>query len=116
MSPQAFNQPDGIETAAIDNLTNLVALADPALTHSEVFIAGTEPFPRVEEVSAGIAMGPQSQPEITPGRKGSPQRAGEIVLISDPQGHKGYINSGAHLSTSPSPGSPPLAPTQPSAP
>ena len=45
-TPQPFNQPDGIETAAIDNLTNLVALADPGLTHSEVFIAGTEPFPR----------------------------------------------------------------------
>ena len=44
-TPQPFNQPDGIETAAIDNLTNLVALADPALTHNEVFIAGTEPSP-----------------------------------------------------------------------
>jgi penicillin-binding protein 1B len=39
-TPQPFNQPDGIETAAIDNLTNLVALADPGSTHTEVFIAG----------------------------------------------------------------------------
>ena len=41
-----FNRPEGIESAEIDNLTNLVAVADPALTHSEVFIAGTEPFPQ----------------------------------------------------------------------
>ena len=60
-TPQPFSQPDGIETAAIDNLTNLVALADPALTHSEVFIAGTEPFPPVQEEPTKIALGPQSQ-------------------------------------------------------
>lgn len=62
-TPRPFSQPDGIETAAIDNLTNLVALADPALTHSEVFIAGTEPFPPVQEELKNIAMGPQSQPK-----------------------------------------------------
>ena len=62
---QPFSQPDGIETAAIDNLTNLVALADPALTHSEVFIAGTEPFPPVQDLPAGIALGPDSQPQPT---------------------------------------------------
>jgi penicillin-binding protein 1B len=62
-TPQPFSQPDGIETAAIDNLTNLVALADPALTHSEVFIAGTEPFPPVQEEPTKIALGPQSQPK-----------------------------------------------------
>ena len=60
---QPFNQPDGIETAAIDNLTNLVALADPALTHSEVFIAGTEPFPPVRGSAGGHSLGLQSQPD-----------------------------------------------------
>ena len=44
-----FSQPPGIITAAIDNLTNLVALADPTMTHSEVFIEGTEPFPLITE-------------------------------------------------------------------
>jgi len=40
----------GIETAAIDNLTNLVAFADPALTHSEVFIAGTAPHSPIQDL------------------------------------------------------------------
>jgi penicillin-binding protein 1B len=103
-TPQPFSQPDGIETAAIDNLTNLVALADPALTHSEVFIAGTEPFPPVQEEPADIALGPQSQPETTFGGMESPLRADEIVLISDAQGHKVYINTGAPVSSGPSRG------------
>ncbi|MGD1154953.1 MAG: PBP1A family penicillin-binding protein [Terriglobia bacterium] len=115
-TPQPFSQPDGIETAAIDNLTNLVALADPALTHSEVFIAGTEPFPPVQEELADIALGPQSQPETMLGGKGSPLQADEIVLISDAQGHKVYINTGAPVSSGPSHGSRPLDPTQSSAP
>jgi len=59
---QPFSQPEGIETAAIDNLTNLVALADPALTHNEVFIVGTEPLPPVQKEPTKIALGPQSQP------------------------------------------------------
>jgi penicillin-binding protein 1B len=62
-TPHPFSRPAGIETAAIDNLTNLVALADPALTHSEVFIAGTEPFPPDQEEPRDIALGPQSQPK-----------------------------------------------------
>jgi penicillin-binding protein 1B len=110
-----FNQPEGIETAEIDNLTNLVALADPALTHSEVFIAGTEPFPPVQGAPAVIAGGQQSQPETSFGGKQSPLRAGGIVLISNAQGRKVYINTGALLSPGPLPGSLPLAP-QPSAP
>jgi penicillin-binding protein 1B len=57
-TPQPFSQPDGIETAAIDNFTNLVALADPGLTHNEVFIAGTEPFSPVQEEPTKIALGP----------------------------------------------------------
>ena len=115
-TPPPFSQPAGIETAAIDNLTNLVALADPALTHSEVFIAGTEPFPPVQEAPTAIALGPQSQPETTLGEKGSPLREGEIVLISNPQEHKAYINTGALLSIGLSHDSHPLGPTQPSAP
>jgi len=115
-SSQPFNQPSGIETAEIDNLTNLVALADPALTHSEVFIAGTEPFPPGQQVPAGIAMGLQSQPEITLGDNGTILRAGEIVLTSDPAGHEVYINNGALVSTGPSLGSRPLAHAPPSAP
>ena len=115
-TPQPFSQPYGIETATIDNLTNLVALADPVLTHSEVFIAGTEPFPPVQEEPPDIALGPQSQPETTLGEKGSPLRAGEIVLISDTQGHKVYINTAALLSTGPSQDSRSLRPTHPSAP
>jgi len=113
---QPFSQPSGIVTADIDNQTNLVALADPTLTHSEVFIAGTEPFPPVQNLPPVIALGPQSQPATTLGRKGSPLRVGEIVLSSDPQGHKVYINNGAVLSTGLSPGSRPLASTPPSAP
>jgi|GEM_PF-5932213 hypothetical protein len=66
--------------------------------------------------SAMQALGPQSQPETTLRGKGSPLRADEIVLISDTQGHNVYINTGALLSTSPSHGSRPLGPTQPSAP
>ncbi|MGA3327875.1 MAG: PBP1A family penicillin-binding protein [Terriglobia bacterium] len=113
---QPFSQPSGIVTADIDNQTNLVALADPTLTHSEVFIAGTEPFPPVQNLPPVIALGPQSHSETTLGRKGSPLRVGEIVLSSDPQGHKVYINNGALLSTGLSPGSRPLASTPPSAP
>ena len=115
-TPQPFSQPDGIVTAAIDNLTNLVALADPALTHSEVFIAGTEPFPPVQEGPPVIALGLQSQPAISIAGKGTLLRADEIVLISDARGHKVYINTGALLSTIPSPGSLPLALTPPSVP
>jgi penicillin-binding protein 1B len=115
-TPQPFSQPDGIVTAAIDNLTNLVALADPALTHSEVFIAGTEPFPPVQEGPPVIALGLQSQPAISLAEKGTLLRADEIVLISDARGRKVYINTGALLDTGPSPGSRPLAPTPPSVP
>jgi penicillin-binding protein 1B len=113
---QPFNQPEGIETAEIDNLTNLVARADPALTHSEVFIAGTEPFPPVPQPPADIAWGLQSQPETTLGGKGSPGRADEIVLISDARGRQVYINTGAQLPTGPSHDSRSLRPTPPSAP
>jgi penicillin-binding protein 1B len=111
-----FNVPEGIETAEIDNLTNLVALFDPVLTHSEVFIAGTEPFPPVPEAPAGIALGPRIQPDLALGGMGSLLRADEIVLISDPPGHKVYINTGAVLSTGPSRGSRPVDSTPPSAP
>jgi penicillin-binding protein 1B len=114
--PRPFNQPDGVETAAIDNLTNLVALADPALTHSEVFIAGTEPFPPVEHMPAGIAMGLPIQPKTTLGGNGSLLQADEIIPISGTQGHKVYINTGAVVSTSLNHVSPALVPTQPSAP
>jgi penicillin-binding protein 1B len=108
-----FNQPYGIETAAIDNLTNLVALADPALTHSEVFIAGTEPFPPVKQAPSGIALGPQTPPDAAFGRIGSHLRSDGIVLVSNAQGRKVYIKTGDPHSPGPSPSSPPLAPTQP---
>ena len=114
-NPQWFAQPDGIETAAIDNLTNLVALADPALTHSEVFIAGTEPLPPVQEEPTGIAM-VAHPPETALGGKGSPLPADEIVLITDTQGHRVYVNMGALLATGASYGARPLGPAQPSAP
>jgi len=115
-TPQPFSQPNGIETAAIDNLTNLVALADPALTHSEVFIAGTEPLPTVQEEPAGIALGPQSQPATTLGWNGSPLRTNKVALTYDTQGPNVHINTGALRSTGPSQGSRPLGPTKPSAP
>ena len=96
-----FNQPDGIETAEIDNLTNLVALPDPALTHSEVFIAGTEPLPPVQDLPAGTASAPDSQPGSRPGmsiaESGTLPRADEIVQSTDAQGHKVYVNTGALL-------------------
>ena len=113
---QPFIQPYGIETAAIDNLTNLVATADPASTHSEVFIAGTEPFPPAQEAPPVIALGPQSLPETMLGGNGPLPRANEIVLVPDTQGHKVYINNGVLLSTGLSFSSRPLAPSQPSMP
>ena len=106
---QPFTQPYGIETAEIDNLTNLVAIADPALTHSEVFIAGTEPFAPAEKAPAGIALGPGIQPNLTPGGVGSPLRADKIVLTTNAQGQKVYINAGALYSAIPSPVSRPLS-------
>jgi penicillin-binding protein 1B len=111
-----FNRPEGIETAEIDNLTNLVAAADQVLTHSEVFIAGTEPFAPPQGAPAGIALGPLIQPDLTLGGMGSPLPADNIVLISDAQGHKVYVNTGALFSTVSSHDSRPLAPTPPSAP
>ncbi|MGA2982299.1 MAG: PBP1A family penicillin-binding protein [Terriglobia bacterium] len=113
---QPFIQPYGIETAAIDNLTNLVATADPVSTHSEVFIAGTEPFPPAQEAPPVIALGPQSLPETMLGGNGPLPRANEIVLVPDTQGHKVYINNGVLLSTGLSFSSRPLAPSQPSMP
>ena len=111
-----FNQPEGIETVEIDNLTNLVAAADPALTHSEVFITGTEPFPPVPNASAGSALGPLVQPNLMLGGMGWFLRADKIALTTDAQGHKVYINAGTLLSTGPSQGSGPLGPPPPSAP
>jgi penicillin-binding protein 1B len=104
---QPFTQPYGIETVSIDNLTNFVALADPFLTHSEVFIAGTEPFPPVLEVPAVIALGPLIQPDLT---MGSPLRSDKIVLTTNALGQKVYINAGALYPAIPSPVSRPLAP------
>jgi penicillin-binding protein 1B len=103
-TPQPFSQPLGIETAEIDNLTNLVAHADPALTHSEVFIAGTEPFPPVPEVPPEIAWGPPRQPDITLAGNGTTLRADGIVLTTNTQGHEVYINAGTLLSTIPANG------------
>jgi len=115
-SPLPFNRPEGIETAEIDNLTNLVAVADPALTHSEVFIAGTEPFVPVQEAPAGIALGPLIQPDVTLGGMGSLLQADKTVLTTSAQGHKVYINTGALFSAGPSRASSPPAPTPPAAP
>ena len=112
-TPQPFSQPDGIETVTIDDLTNLVALADPGLTRSEVFIAGTEPFPPVQEEPAGIALGPPSQPVTPLGGKGLLMPVDKVAPTYDTQGQKDYINTGALLYTSPSQGSRPLAPTPP---
>ena len=52
-----FSLAPGIVTASIDMGTNLVALADAAMTRPEVFIEGTEPFPPKQE----------EQPEATAG-------------------------------------------------
>jgi penicillin-binding protein 1B len=109
-----FNKPQGIETAEIDNLTNLVALANPALTHSEVFIAGTEPFPPIQK--EGIAGGPQNQPGTMLAVKESLGGSDKIALISDAQGHKVYINIGDIPSPGRSPRLSELAPTEISAP
>jgi penicillin-binding protein 1B len=111
-----FDVPEGIETAEIDNLTNLVALFDPGSTHSEVFIAGTEPFPPVQAAPASVAVGPLIQPDLTLGNMGSFLRADKIVLTTDAQGHKFYVNSGAPFPAGPSQVSGALGPTPPSAP
>ena len=75
--------------------------ADPALTHSEVFIAGTEPVPSIQDLPAGTASAPDSQPGSRPGmsiaESGTLPRADEIVQSTDAQGHKVYVNTGALL-------------------
>jgi penicillin-binding protein 1B len=111
-----FNQPAGIETAEIDNLTNLVALADPALTHSEVFIAGTQPFPPGQEQAEDVALGSPSQSETPLGERGSPLQANQILLVSGTSGRKVYVNNGAPFSPSPNPASRPPHLTTPAAP
>ncbi len=97
--PQPFSQPYGIETAAIDNLTNLVALADPDSTHSEVLIAGTEPFPPPPGAQPAVAV----TAETSPGGNGLAWGGDEIVLITDTLGHKVYVNTGAAVSSPPDP-------------
>jgi hypothetical protein len=115
-SPLPFNKPFGIETAAIDNLTNLVATADPILTHSEVFIAGTEPLPPAPGVSGTIALAAQPQLNPSLAEKESAQRTGNIVLISNTQGRKVYVNAGPLFSSDPNPNSRPLGTSPPSGP
>ena len=115
-TPQPFSQPNGIETAAIDDLTNLVAPADPGLTRSEVFIAGTEPFPPVQEEPASVALGPPSQPVTPLGGKGFLMPVDKVAPTSGTQGHKVYINTGALFYTKPSHASHRFGPTEPSAP
>jgi penicillin-binding protein 1B len=112
---QPFSQPPGIVTAAIDNLTNLVALADPTMTHSEVFIEGTEPFPPVQEEPTEVAQGMQGQDVAPFGGKISPQRTDEIVLITEARGHRVYINTGIPASTGPGHRFHPLGSRHPSA-
>lgn len=97
---QPFRQPPGISTAAIDNLTNLVALADPAMTHSEVFIEGTEPFPPVPGELTELAQGPEGQGADPLGIKTSPVQRDEIVLVTE-RGHVAYINTRVPVSIGP---------------
>lgn len=97
-NPQPFRQPPGIVTAAIDNLTNLVALADPTMTHSEVFIEGTEPFPPIQEEPTELALGTGGRDETPLGGKVSPQWTEEIVLITEERGREVYINTGVPVS------------------
>lgn len=86
------------------------------MTYSEVFIEGTEPFPPVQEEPTEVALGTKGQDETTLGGKRSPLKEDAIVLISDAQGHKVYINTGAPDSRGPSHGPRPLDPTQSAAP
>ena len=113
---QPFSQPPGIVTAAIDNLTNLVALANPTMTHSEVFIEGTEPFPPVQAELTEVALGMQGQDVAPFGGRESSQRTHEIVLLTEARGHKVYINTGVPVSTGPGHGFHPLVSSHPSAP
>jgi len=107
-SPLPFNEPYGIETAAIDNLTNLVAAADPVLTHSEVFIAGTEPFPPLLGEPGTATLGTQTQLNRPPGNSVLPEVLGNIVLVSNasnPQAGKVYVNTTALFPADPNPDS-----------
>jgi penicillin-binding protein 1B len=88
---EPFRQPPGISTAAIDNLTNLVAFPDPTLTHSELFIEGTEPFPPLPGEQTEVAQGLEGQDVDPLGIKTSPEQRDEIVLVSE-RGHVAYIN------------------------
>jgi penicillin-binding protein 1B len=97
----AFSQPPGIVTAAIDNLTNLVARADPTVTHSEVFIEGTEPFPPIQVAPPEVALGMPGQDASTLPDEPSPPRPDGIVLTTDTQGRRIYINASATVSRGP---------------
>jgi penicillin-binding protein 1B len=113
-TPQPFSQPDGIETAAIDDVTNLVALADSAMTHSEVFIEGTEPFPLPSESQPGVTSLTEGGALL--GGNGSAWGGDEVVPIVDAKRHKVYLNTGALLPTGPNRGSLPVGTAQPSVP
>ena len=78
---QPFSQPPGIVTAPIDIQTNLIALGDSTLTRSELFIEGTEPVPPKREEPAEVATDTQGQAE-------------HVILITDNQGRRVYINFG----------------------
>src|SRR5438876_1317595 len=61
-APQPFDAPAGIETAAIDDQTSLVAGPGATLTHTEVFIAGTEPTVASPPIGLPAPAGDPSEP------------------------------------------------------
>jgi hypothetical protein len=87
-------------TVALDNHTNLVAPAgsDPATTHSEVFIEGSEPFkPQPQDVTE-VAQGTQTPDgERLEGDEAS-RKGDDIVLVNEAPGHPVYVNTGAPIS------------------
>jgi hypothetical protein len=78
---QAFGQPPGIVTAPTDIQTNLIALGDSTPTRSELAIEGTEPVTPKREEPAEVAADTQGPPE-------------HVILITDHQGRRVYINFG----------------------
>ena len=103
-TPQPFTQPEGIVTVALDNATNLVAPAgsDPATTHTEVFIEGSEPFaPQPQDVT-DVAQETQVPNAAPPDGDDSSTKGDDIILVNEEPGHPVYVNTGAPISRAPS--------------
>lgn len=88
--PQPFYAPAGIETAAIDDQTNLVAGPGATSTHTEVFIAGTEPTVAAPPLGQPVSVSDRTAPGAASGilgrilRVAKPTAPAPATLASPP--------------------------------